>query len=103
MNRPVVLSPPGGFTLLEIVVTLAVLGLLWGISAVAFWSLDPSPSMQARVRLTRARTEAIRSGQVVVEVLDDSSGPVRFLPDGQAIGAGVDPLRGLPDSSRHQP
>ncbi|MDZ4862404.1 MAG: prepilin-type N-terminal cleavage/methylation domain-containing protein [Gemmatimonadota bacterium] len=92
-----------GFTLLEMIVALVILGLLWGISSVAFWSLAPSPSMEARARLIRARTEAIRSGRSVAVQMTDSQSSVMLFPDGQAIGIGIDPLSGVPDSVHWPP
>jgi hypothetical protein len=43
--------------------------------------------------LDRARAAAIRSGMAVT-VSDDDGSAVRFLPDGRALGAGVDPFTG---------
>ncbi len=95
--------PPLGFALLEMIVVLAILGLMFGVSALAFTSLKaPRESDMAR-ELRRARSEAIRSGRAVV--IDRNRAPrtahVLFLPDGRAIGPGADPLTGAPlDSAR---
>ncbi|TMD02345.1 MAG: type II secretion system protein [Chloroflexi bacterium] len=76
-----------GFTLLEMIVVLALFGLVLSLSALAITSLAPDKDEQrhsARV----ARADAIRFGSPRVA---DS---VLFLPDGRAVGAGVDPLTG---------
>jgi prepilin-type N-terminal cleavage/methylation domain-containing protein len=87
-----------GVTLLELLVALAVLSMLFGLSSVAVGSLSAPPTA-ARVRqLAAARASAIRSG-VPVSVIVDSE-VYRFLPDGRGSGRGVDPLTGAPDASR---
>jgi prepilin-type N-terminal cleavage/methylation domain-containing protein len=79
-----------GVTLVELLVVLAVLGLVLGISGVALASLrEPSEASELR-GLERARAEAIRTGAPVL------TAHVLFLPDGRAVGAGVDPLTGAP-------
>jgi prepilin-type N-terminal cleavage/methylation domain-containing protein len=89
-----------GFTLVELIVTLALLGLLSGLAAATLGSLrmtKPDTRVQA---LARARERAIRTGTRVR--LDEANGKsVLFLPDGRAVGHGVDPLTGGPhDASR---
>jgi prepilin-type N-terminal cleavage/methylation domain-containing protein len=91
-----------GVTLVELLVVIAILGLIVGVSGVAFTSLQaPRPSERTRAMLA-ARAQAIREGRPVAFVF---GGPrVRpsalFLPDGRAIGTGVDPLTGaIPDAS----
>ena len=89
-----------GFTLVELIVTLALLGLLSGLAAATLGGLrmtEPDTRAQA---LARARERAIRTGTRVR--LDDAHGEsVLFLPDGRAVGDGVDPLiGGPPDASR---
>ncbi len=79
-----------GVTLVELLVVLALLGLILGVSGLALASLR-EPSESAEIRdLARARTLAIRNGEPVKQ---DS---VLFLPDGRAIGPNVDPLTGAP-------
>jgi len=88
----------GGFTLVEVIVVVAVLGLIAGMSGLAFVGLR-SPRDSEPVRdLRRARAEAIRTGRPVVT---ESNGAPRtahvlFLPDGRAVGLGADPLTGAP-------
>ena len=98
-------SHVGGFTLVELAVVLALLGLILGMSALALVSLRDTPRLKTARRLIAARDSAIRTGSPVVvsvrsaEVIQDTrSDSVRllFLPDGRAVGLGVDPLTGLP-------
>ena len=93
-------SGPGdrrGMTLLELLVTLAVMGVLAGAAAFAF---RPSDSSMADP-LADGRSSAIREGRPrVVVSRDTASRPGRitrvlFLPDGRALGPGRDPLTGL--------
>lgn len=79
-----------GFTLIEVVVSLAVLALILGVTVVGLASLrQPAASRTAR-QITAARDSAVRSGMVVV------APQILFLPDGRAIGPGVEPLTGAP-------
>jgi prepilin-type N-terminal cleavage/methylation domain-containing protein len=79
-----------GVTLVELVVVLAILGLVLGVSGLALASLR-KPAQSAEIQnLARARAEAIQDGEPVAR---DS---VLFLPDGRAIGVSVDYLTGAP-------
>ena len=56
---------PAGFTLLEVIVVLAVMGLALGMSGLALASLK-APRESERIReLRQARAEAIRTGRPV--------------------------------------
>ena len=77
-----------GVTLVELLVVLALLGLVLGVSGLAMASLREPRESDRMGELRRARAEAIRSGEAV---RIDS---VLFLPDGRAIGPNVDPLTG---------
>ena len=98
-----------GVTLIELVVALALLGLILGISGLALASLQ-APRESERVRaLSRARSEAIRTGRPVRTAVSTDTAAnyalrtthlVLFLPDGRAIGPGVDPLTGAPRATR---
>jgi len=96
-----------GVTLIELVVALALLGLILGISGLALASLQ-SPRDSERVReLSRARAEAIRTARPVRAAFPTDTVRNRsplpsplFLPDGRAIGPGVDPLTGAPRAAR---
>lgn len=80
-----------GTTLIELVVTLAVMGMLAGLAAASIAALRP-PKTDERLRdLARARGQAIRSG---IAVRVEGTSPVLFLPDGRAVGRGLDPLTG---------
>lgn len=83
-----------GVTLIELLVVLVLLGLIFTVSGLALASLG-APRESARVReLAAARAQAIRSGRPVL------AAPVLFLPDGRALGPGVDPLTGAPIATR---
>ncbi|MGH7336029.1 MAG: prepilin-type N-terminal cleavage/methylation domain-containing protein [Myxococcota bacterium] len=78
-----------GVTLVELLVVLALLGLLVGVSAVSMVSLR-QPQEAAEIQETkRARREAIQSGT------PRTAHGALFLPDGRAVGPGVDPLTGV--------
>jgi prepilin-type N-terminal cleavage/methylation domain-containing protein len=82
-----------GATLVELLMVLLVLGVMAGVSSIAVTSLRPLPESERRRELDRARAVAIRSGSAVTVDADNGS-TVRFLPDGRALGAGVDPFTG---------
>jgi len=96
--------------MVELIVALAVVGLILGVSGLALASLRPAPGSERLRVLAVARARAIRTGQPV-HMTGDSSftgsnhsplpTPLLFLPDGRALGPGVDPLTGIPhDSTR---
>jgi len=77
-----------GVTLVELLVVLALLSLLFGLSGLALVSLrEPHESDHLR-DLQKARAEAVLSG------VPRTAHRVLFLPDGRAIGPNVDPLTG---------
>lgn len=86
----------GGFTLLELVVVLAVMGIAAGLATLAFRSLLADPGQGAvdwPGQLREARRSAVMAAHpVVLRPLD--RGAVLLLPDGRVIGDGVDPLTG---------
>lgn len=94
---------PSGFTLLEVMVVMVILGLIVGMSGLAFVSLR-APREADHVRdLRRAWEEAIRTGRPVTVSGNQAprTTPTLFLPDGRGIGSAVDPLTGAPvDSAR---
>ncbi len=81
-----------GVTLVELLVVLALLALLVGVAGPAVASLGASPQSQHVRLLSDARARAIRSG--VPALYSGDSDTVCFLPDGRALGPGVDPLTG---------
>src|SRR5690348_15423094 len=93
----------GGFTLVEVIVVVAILGLIFGVSALAFTSLRVPRELPRFAELRRARAQAIHTGRAVRAVAPTGTGGDRsllpaplFLPDGRALGPGVDPLTGAP-------
>jgi len=87
-----------GVTLIELLVVLVLLGLLFAVSGLALASLG-APRTSQRVRtLEAAGARAIQTGSSVSVM--DSASPVLFLPDGRAVGGGVDPLSGAPLAKR---
>jgi prepilin-type N-terminal cleavage/methylation domain-containing protein len=79
-----------GITLLEMLVVLTALGVVLGVTGLAIESLRVPRESQELRDLRRARAEAIRSGA------PRTAHGVRFLPDGRAIGPGVNSLTGEP-------
>ena len=80
----------GGVTLVELLIVLALLGLLLGVSGLALASLRAPRGTDDLRELQRARAEAVQSG------VPRAALGVLFLPDGRAIGPNVDPLTGAP-------
>lgn len=93
---------PAGFTLVEVIVVLAIMGLALGISGLALASLKAPRESEWIRELRLARTEAIRTGRPVRTRSNHALLTTNlFLPDGRALGPGVDPLTGtLRDSTR---
>ena len=96
-----------GFTLVELLATLAILGLSAGIAALALPTLRPTPGSAVLRSLAAARSAAVRSAAPVVWRRDSIS--VRFLPDGSSSGGRVpldsvtvviDPLSGVARAAR---
>ncbi len=83
----------GGVTLIEMMVVLVLLGVLTGVAAAAFGSLRQPQHTGWESQAIRARESAIRSGRPVV-VSGDSGYRAFMLPDGRAVGPGLDPLTG---------
>ena len=85
-----------GFTLIEVIVVVAVLGLTLAVAASAWWQLGEPSSGNAA--LAAARTRAVLAGRPIrVMVAGDSaidSMPVLLLPDGRAVGPHLDLLTG---------
>ena len=90
--------PPSGFTLVELIVVVAIFGLIAGMSGLAFVTLRAPRQSELVHGLSRARAEAIQTGRPMTT--GDNRAPrsahVLFLPDGRAIGSGADALTGAP-------
>ena len=100
--RLVPLQGERAVTLVELIVVLAILGLILGISGLALASLRQPRESDVGQEMRRARTEAIRTGTMVrIATHRAPRTAYLFLPDGRAIGPGLDPLTGAPhDSTR---
>src|SRR5437879_2647539 len=105
MNRDAGGGIQDAFTLVEVIVVLTIMGVVLGISGLALASLKaPREADQVRA-LREARSQAIRSGHpvsasAVCSLLPAPCSVVLFLPDGRAVGPGVDPLTGMPNGTR---
>jgi len=89
-----------GTTLVELLVVLAILGLLTGVTGLALNNLSPQRDSAAPRQLRIARDRAIHDGHAVFVATDSAHLiGIRFLPDGRAIGEGADPLTGEPDAT----
>ncbi|OLD39482.1 MAG: hypothetical protein AUI57_03160 [Candidatus Rokubacteria bacterium 13_1_40CM_2_68_8] len=86
-----------GVTLVELIVVVAIIGLVFGVTGLAFSSLRAPRESAWAAALRQARTEAIHNGRPVRAVTTGTQhvAPL-FLPDGRAIGRGADPLTGAP-------
>lgn len=82
-----------GATLVELMVVLFVLGVMAAVSGFAVAGLRAPAQTDRDQMLSEAQARAIRSGKAVT-ITPEGGASVRFLPDGRAIGAGVDPLTG---------
>jgi len=84
-----------GVTLVEVLVVLALLGLVFGMSTLAAGGMRGfgSASTPDADRIRGARAEAIRKGRPV-RLERDSGGPALFLPDGRAVASDLDPIAG---------
>ena len=100
---PGVWFTPSGFTLLEVIVVMVILGLIMGMSGLAFVGLRAPRESNPAGELRRARSQAIQTARPVNIGGNHSplTTPVLFLPDGRALGPGVDPLTGAPLDAAH--
>jgi prepilin-type N-terminal cleavage/methylation domain-containing protein len=77
-----------GLTLVEVVVTLTLLGVLFGLVAVSTVVLEPPTEAMVPRQIAAARRDAIRTG-VPVTLAFDSVVRVTLYPDGSATPARV--------------
>lgn len=96
-----------GFTLVEVVASLAVLGLASGIAVVSLGALRAPPTLGVVRSLEAARAEAVGTGRAVT--WRSGAAVVRFLPDGSSSGGtfqadslriDVEPLTGVVHAAR---
>ncbi len=93
-----------GVTLVELLVVLAILGLFFAITGLSLATLRAPRELAHARALNEARVRAIHSGRPMRVALDSltaasstaASPTALFLPDGRAIGPGLDPLTGEP-------
>ncbi|HWG53380.1 MAG TPA: prepilin-type N-terminal cleavage/methylation domain-containing protein [Gemmatimonadaceae bacterium] len=77
-----------GVTLLELLVTLALLGLIAGVTGLSLRATPTStPLTPTAARVAAARDAALRSGHPVTEMLRESTfvHSVTALPDGRVL------------------
>ena len=77
-----------GVTLVELLVVLALLGIVLSVSGLGLAGLREPFESAAAAQRRHARAAAIRFGAPV------RADNVLFLPDGRALGPNVDPLTG---------
>jgi len=100
-NRHEQFRTASGFTLLEIVVTLVLLGLAAAMVAPAF-RRDPNPEGEMRAVVAGARESAVRRAQTLVLRVDDR-GAWRLTPVGDTISIRSGVLSGGPLTLRISP
>ncbi len=94
-------APRAGATLLELIVALAILGLMAGVAGVAFRAGDGlTPAAGRAARVAEARRTALESRRPVRFTLEDAEGTA--FPDGRVLveGGEVEPLTGRPRARR---
>ena len=73
-----------GFTLLELLVTIAIVAIVASVTGISLASLRTPESNAALAQIEQARADAVRLGKPIVVRHDGRS--VRFLPDGSSSG-----------------
>jgi prepilin-type N-terminal cleavage/methylation domain-containing protein len=95
-----------GFTLVELMVVLAVLGIMAGVAGLAARSLDDTgPEVERAAAIAGARRRALETRRPVPLTVDTGGGAARLvaLPDGSIHGdtaLGLDVLTGRPRARR---
>lgn len=99
-------APRPGFTLAELMVVIAILGVMAAITGIAFTTKVPVPRVDTSVALlAAARDSAVRTGRVVTRQLEVRGEDylVTAFPDGRIESdapAAVDPLSGRTASAQ---
>ncbi|MEO6059949.1 MAG: prepilin-type N-terminal cleavage/methylation domain-containing protein [Candidatus Limnocylindria bacterium] len=81
-----IVSGVRGTTLIELIVVLAIVGLLFGVAIPALTSVPPTVSDESG--LDSFRLASVRSGAVTHRALRDTVAAMTALPDGRLIGGG---------------
>jgi prepilin-type N-terminal cleavage/methylation domain-containing protein len=81
---------PHGFTLVEMLVVLAILGVISAVSATGITRSASTHNQPITTDLQAATRRAVRSGTVASAVLRDSTGKqlALVLPDGRVVMSG---------------
>jgi prepilin-type N-terminal cleavage/methylation domain-containing protein len=91
-----------GFTLVEMIVALAILAVTASIAAVAFRDAS-APVRDRAAAVAAARERAIEMRRPITFSPDSGRTELRALPDGRVLGdsaSAVDPLTGRPRAQR---
>lgn len=94
-----------GVTLVELMVVLVLLGIMAGITGLAFGDMGAEPAVdEPMARLAAARREALRIGRpaTVSVVVSGVTYAATAFPDGSVFADSVfavDPLSGRPDGT----
>lgn len=91
----------GGSTLVELLVVLAILGVVLGITGLSFRREAATPTVDAvRARIADTRRAAVRSGKSVTVIVSGDNGRLLAAtahPDGRVVadsGLGIDRFSG---------
>jgi prepilin-type N-terminal cleavage/methylation domain-containing protein len=93
-----------GITLIELIVVIAILGVIAGLTGIAMRNADRAAPPSDAHRIAAARHQAIATGVPVELLLEDGDTAriVRALPDGRVLADAVldiDALSGVPRAS----
>ncbi|HEX2210518.1 MAG TPA: prepilin-type N-terminal cleavage/methylation domain-containing protein [Longimicrobium sp.] len=95
-----------GFTLVEMMVVLAILGVMAGVAGLAARSLERTDAASERAAaIAGARRTALQTRRPVTLAVQTDGGPARFIayPDGSVRAdstLGLDVLTGRPRAAR---
>ena len=91
-----------GMTLIELMITMALLGILSAVATLAFRTLPPPPASDPATALRALRRTALATGRpsIGAVTVHDSSFQVAAYPDGTVVadsGSGIIYLSGVMD------